>query len=438
VLPRDNSLTARIDGFLWSNKLAERNWAGRTGIRCAQIVYSIARKFADGGFSLQAMSLVYTTLLALVPLLAVSFSVLKAFGVHNQIEPLLHELLYPLGAQGEEITRRVVEFVDNIKIGVLGSVGIAMLFYTVVSMLSKIENAINGIWQVASPRSLARRFSDYLSLILVGPVLVFLALGSASSALDSEIVRWLASAEPLGVLLAWLRRLGPYLLLCLAFAFLYGFMPNTRVRLTTALIGGLFTGVLWFTSGRVFAGFVANSSNYSTIYAGFTGVVLFIIWLYVSWLIVLVGAQVSFYWQHPRFLDPRIRLATLNGRRREALALEIITLIGRSHQADDDRYWTLEALEARHRGLPSEALSELLDELLQRRLIIASNETPQIYLPARALGKISVAEVILAARDDEGAKTGIPAVDEVMGHLDKAIADALEGRTAEDLSSDRS
>jgi membrane protein len=225
-------------------------------------------------------------------------------------------------------------------------------------------------------------------------------------------------------------------MVCLAFAFLYGFMPNTRVRVSAALIGGLFAGLLWFTSGRIFAGFVANTSNYSAIYAGFAGVVLFIIWLYVSWLIVLVGAQVSFYWQHPRFLDPRSQSTRLDGGRREALALEIMALIGRAYHADDGPLWNLEALEARHRGLPSEAVSTLVADMLRRNLIVATDETPPCYLPARNPGKIPLVDVVLAARGDATGGTGIEAVDAVTERLDTAVADALSGRTVEDLVAD--
>ena len=109
--------------------------------------------------TLQAMSLVYTTLLSLVPLIAVSFSVLKGFGVHNQVEPMLSSVLAPLGDKGAEITSKIIEFVENTKAGVLGSLGLVLLFYTVVSLIQKIERSFNFTWRISKPRPFAQRFS---------------------------------------------------------------------------------------------------------------------------------------------------------------------------------------------------------------------------------------------------------------------------------------
>jgi membrane protein len=157
--------------------LGSLGWHKSLLVRTLRIVYATWKEFTDVQLSLRAMGLVYTTLLSLVPLLAVSFSVLKAFGVHNKIEPFLFSVLEPLGPKGAEITSRIIEFVNNIKVGILGSIGLAFLFYTVISLLQKIENAFNSIWKVSSSRSFARRFSDYTSVMLVGPLLVFAAMG---------------------------------------------------------------------------------------------------------------------------------------------------------------------------------------------------------------------------------------------------------------------
>jgi Virulence factor BrkB len=158
------------------------------------------------------MSLVFTTLLSIVPLLAVSFSVLKAFGVHNQLEPLLLNFLQPLGAQGRHITDQIIGFVDNIQVGVLGALGIALLFYTAISLIQKAENAFNYIWHVKGAGTLADQFSRYFSVIMIVPVLVFAALGVTASLTSTAIVRAIV-AIVIG-----------------AFTFVYFFIPNTRVR----------------------------------------------------------------------------------------------------------------------------------------------------------------------------------------------------------------
>ena len=167
-------------------------------VRTARLAIVLVRDVMTGTLTLRAMSLVYTTLLSMVPLLALSFSVLKAFGVHNRIEPVLQDLLAPLGAQGDQITRRLVEFIDHMNVGVLGSVGLALLIYTVVSLMEKIEESFNSIWHVTQLRSLGERYSRYLSVLLVGPILVFSAIGITAIALNSDIVQGVLAIGPLG------------------------------------------------------------------------------------------------------------------------------------------------------------------------------------------------------------------------------------------------
>ncbi len=259
-----------------------------------RVVFAVARDVLAGNLTLHAMSLVYTTLLSFVPLLALSFSVLKGFGVHNQVEPILLRLLEPLGEKGQEIAALVIGFVDNIKVGVLGAVGLALLFYTVVSLMQKIESAFNDTWRISETRPLARRFSDYLSVLLIGPVLIFSAVGITASLTSNALFESLTAVEPLGTLIEIAGGLTPFLLVGGAFTFIYIFMPNTRVRLRSALLGGFVAGILWVTAGWGFATFVANSGNYAAIYSAFATLILFLIWLYLNWLILLVGSSICF------------------------------------------------------------------------------------------------------------------------------------------------
>src|SRR5690554_4428770 len=144
------------------------------------------------------MSLVYTTLLSIVPLLALSFSVLKAMGVHQRMEPLLYQFFEPMGPQGMEVAERILGFVDNMRVGVLGSVGLALLVYTVISLVQKIERSFNTIWRVPEMRSMAQRFSNYLSVIMVGPLLMVSAIGVTAAIFSSEIAQTLIAIEPFG------------------------------------------------------------------------------------------------------------------------------------------------------------------------------------------------------------------------------------------------
>ncbi|NNF97230.1 MAG: YihY family inner membrane protein, partial [Halobacteria archaeon] len=260
-------------------------------ITALRIGHLIMRDISEGQITLRAMGLVYTTLLAMVPLIAVSFSVLKGFGVHNQVEPLLLGLLEPLGDKGVEITEKIIGFVDNINVTVLGSLGVALLFYTAVSLMQKIERAFNDTWRVTELRPFAQRFSDYLTVILIGPVLMFTALGVTASIGNIEMVKAAMQVEVIGASIQLAGRLLPYLLVVGAFTFVYVFVPNTRVSFRAALIGALVAGLMWQIMGWGFAAFVANSTKYTAIYAAFATMLILLIWLYVSWLILLTGGS---------------------------------------------------------------------------------------------------------------------------------------------------
>ena len=254
--------------------------------RFASITY---REYSAGQINFRAMSFVYTTLLSIVPFLAAAFSVLKGFGVHNMMEPMLLKAFAPLGESSGEIVRRIVVFVGNMKVGVLGTVGIAMLMYTSLSLIGKMEDAMNHIWRVKKPRTLARRFSDYMSVLLVGPILIVAAIGLTGGVKSATIVQWLLSIGPLGFAFYIAGMVLPYLTTCAAFTFTYIFMPNVKVRFGAAVAGGILAGIAWEISGWAFASFVAASAQYSAVYSGLAIIVLFMMWTYYSWLIYLIG-----------------------------------------------------------------------------------------------------------------------------------------------------
>ena len=271
--------------------------------RFLQIVAVVGRDLFGGMITLRAMSLVYTSLLAMVPLLAVSLSVLKGFGVHDQLEPALTRFLAPIGDQHIEISARIVGFVENMKIGVLGSVGLILLIYTSISLIQKIESAFNFTWRLKGSRSLMQRFSDYLSVIMVGPVLVFSAVGITASLGSNHIVAFLNQLPYMTDLLYLVGKILPYLLVIAAFTFIYKLVPNTRVKFRSALYGAVVAGALWETSGILFTSFIGGSSSYTAIYSGFAILLVFMIWLYLSWIILLVGSCISYYHQHPEQLQ---------------------------------------------------------------------------------------------------------------------------------------
>jgi membrane protein len=426
------SLKDRIESLVWTP-------ARDTGLlRLARTVLILGRDLAFGQLTLRAMGLVYTTLLSIVPLLALSFSVLKAFGVTNQIQPMLLNLLEPLGEKGGEIALRITRFIENMNVGVLGAVGLALLLYTSISLIQKIEESLNFIWHAPRTRPLGERFTRYLTVLMVGPILVFSALGATATLMSIELVQGLMAVDVLSQLAQALSRLVPYLLITAAFTFIYLFMPNTRVRLWPALVGGAVGGIAWQTAGWAFALFIATSNNYAAIYASFAILILFMIWLYLSWLVLLFGASVAFYVQHPEYLYLRGGEPRLSNRMRELLALAIMERVARRF-IHGEAAPSQEAL-TQHLRVPGHVLMVVLDELERKALVVATADEPCVYLPARSPARILLAEVLDAVRaaDEDGflSPSVVPtpaAVDGLVTQLQQAAASSLAGMSLHDL-----
>ncbi|MBE0621809.1 MAG: YihY/virulence factor BrkB family protein [Burkholderiales bacterium] len=432
-------LLSRFESVVWGvHEQPLPAWKAR-GLRIVRTALILGRDLAGGQLTLRAMSLVYTTLLSIVPLLALSFSVLKAFGVYNQIQPVLLNFLAPLGAKGEDITRKIVQFIENMNVGVLGAVGVGLLVYTAISLMQKIEESLNYIWHIGQPRRLGERFSRYLSVLMVGPILVFSALGITATVMNIETVRDLLAIGALGQMVQAISRLTPYLLVIAAFTFVYLFIPNTRVRFGPALIGGAIGGIVWQTAGWAFALFVASSNKYTAIYASLAILVMFMIWLYLSWLILLFGASVAFYAQHPEYLYARSGEPRLSNRMRERLALSVMSLVAGRFLAGARMPSPAEF--TRLLGVPMHALQTVLDALEQRQLVIQSTDDPPLYLPARDPSLISVTQVLdtvrAAGEERYFSPEGLPApqpVDAVLERMRQAVESSVGDMTLRELA----
>jgi membrane protein len=388
--------------YIWECELSSMpRWQAYL-VSALRIAYLILRDvFFDSQLTMQAMSLVYTTLLALVPLIAVSVSVLKGFGVYNQIEPLLLNILEPLGDRGVEIASTITQFVNKINSGVLGSLGLALLLYSVVSLIQKIAHAFNHSWRVSEERSWAQRFSNYLSVILIGPVLVFTALGLTASLANTTVYQKLVDIAVFSMLAHVVSYVLPFILVIIAFALIYIYIPNTRVKFLSAMVGATIAGVMWQVVGWLFTWFVATA-NYTQIYSAFATLFFFMIWLYVSWSILLMGASIAFYYQYP---EQRIRKSLnlqLSNRMKERLALTIMAQAARrfySHQSP------LRLVElSQQLNIAVDLLHPVVTILLNRDLLVRTDTDPQGYVPAQApetLSLLTIVDVVRQAEEDE-------------------------------------
>ena len=414
-----------------------RAWA----YRALGVLVVIVRDVAFGQLTLRAMSLVYTTLLSIVPLLALSFSVLKAFGVHNQIEPALARFLAPLGERGDEVTAQIIGFIGNMNVGVLGSVGLALLLYTAISLIQKIEISFNFIWHVPEPRSFGLRFSSYLSVLLVGPLLVFSALGITAAASSIGVVKDLLAIEPFGRIAVQVGKLAPYALIIGLFTFIYIYIPNTRVRWSAALGGALVGGIAWQSAGWAFASFVSQSASYTAIYSGFAILIFFMIWIYVSWLIVLIGASVSFYIQHGEYVVASPGEPALSARLRERLALLVMQQVAQRHTAGAPPP-SLQEL-ARQFAVPAYAVRQVLEVMRENGMLTPTRSEPAAWLPLRDISTISAWQILEAVRSD-GEKQAFGAeqlvlpdtIQRLVANQEEALAESMRSVSLRSLAGD--
>jgi len=258
-----------------------------------------------------------------VPLLAAAFSVMRGLGIHRDLEPVLRGFLAPLGPRSGELSASIIGFVDNVSGSTLAITGVVLLLYTAFAMAQKVESSFNFVWRVDRPRSFARRFGEYLTFMLLGPLIMSVVMGFTATLASTAAMSRLHEIGFIGGTLDAFSWFTPYAVIIASFTVLYLIIPNTRVRFKPALIGGVFAGILWAGGGSLFTSFIVSVSRYEAIYAGFAIVLVAMIWLYLSWVILLLGAQLAFYVQHPEYMPLGQRAPSASNATRERLALSL-------------------------------------------------------------------------------------------------------------------
>ena len=259
-----------------------------------QCLYCIVMQYQRANFKERAQALTYTTMLSLVPLMAITFSILAAFGVHNELEPLLRTGLAFLGEENAiDFASTLIGFVENTRGIILGGVGFVVLLYTAVNLMTTVESAFNRIWRVERGRSFRERMLSYIIVILVGPIFAFIAFSFLSSSIVIRVSGYVT--DPFVNFL--LGQAFTISIVTFVIWLAYLFITYRKVNLIPALIGAFFASNAWYFVGKLFTQFVVLSGKQSQIYSGFASVVLFIMWVYLSWIIILIGSQIAYYLQ---------------------------------------------------------------------------------------------------------------------------------------------
>lgn len=360
---------------------------------CGQIAWLLLRDIIEGRLNLYAMSLVYSTLIAIVPLLAFAVAGLKGLGIKGVLGPSLNRVLEPLGPAGHELSDKILLFVGNVQVGVLGIFGILLLAFTAISLLHKIEAGLNAAWQVSESRPALTRSMQYISLLIVGPVFLFAAFGLTATLTNKSVMDHLSI---IGAVLPVIGKLLPYLIAIAAFTLINLITPNTRVKFRAALAAGIAGGIVWQGAGQIFALLTARSTRLSAVYSSFAILILFLTWVYLSWLILLLGGRIGFYVQNPAWRRPHDDRRPLAPASAEATALDIM-LAAAERFADGKAPLSIGDCVGRI-GISGLRLEPVFDHLVAADLLFRVGGRG--YTLARSAEKITVAEVLDAARGE--------------------------------------
>jgi membrane protein len=428
--------------FKWFERVEDTLFTGSRGmappwgpvLRLVRYPAALLRDWLRGEISVRAMSLAYTTLLSVVPLLVFTFAILKSLGARGDLRFILEQFFAPLGGASDQLTENVLQFVRNMRGDLLGAIGLAFLVYTVVTTIQKVETSFNFLWRVDRPRSFLRRFTEYLAVMTVGPILLAVALGLLTSAERSPFAQWIDAIKPLAWTLSAVGKILPYVIVTIIFTFMYVFIPNTKVQFRAALIGGITSGIIWALVGKVFTAFIVYSSSWVAVYTGFAIVLTTLVWVYLSWLIMLIGAQFAFYLQFPQYLRHGQEAFELTGRDREQVALSIMYLIGRDYSSGKSP-WSARSLAA-ELDIPSIALAPLLHCLEENGLILVTEN--EQFVPGRDIDSIRLSEIFEVVRALHSGRLAVairsvgPAV-ALLNEVEASMEEPLKSRTLKDL-----
>ena len=432
--PIKSRLSRFFSTTLWD--LEPETFAGvrRHAVKYLQITALVMRDFRDDQCLLRASALTFTTILSLVPFFALTFAVLKGFGVQNKVEPMILE---QVAAGSQEIVDRIVTYINNTNMTSMGAIGLVTLIITVISVLGNIEESFNVIWGVKETRSIYRKFSDYLSVVITAPLLLLAAVSITTTMQSQTFVRWLVETSYLGDFLLFFFRLVPYLIIWMALVFLYIFIPNTRVRFKSALVGGVLAGTVWQLAQWGYIHFQVGVGKYNAIYGTLALLPVFMVWIYTSWLIVLFGVEVVYAHQNIRTFRRELHNPSFSHSQKELLCLAIMQNIATAFHFERNP-WSAEQL-AENLGIPVRVVRELLFFLVESGYIRATAGENPTYFPARELDRIAIADVLETLKN-HGDKCKITRMtkeemrlQKILTRLDTGMAASLKGMTLGDL-----
>lgn len=395
------TITQFFEKDIWKIPTKDRHPVFSFLVRQGRILFIAAKGFNKDKIQIRASALSFYTMLSIVPILAMIFGIAQGFGFDEGLSNFLKERL-----QGQqEVLTVLLGFVDrylgHINSGYIAGVGLVVLFWSVMKVLGNIESSFNNIWQIKKSRMLTRQFTDYVSLLIIAPVFLLIASSFNVSKLQS-ISNSIPFLHYLDSVLKVLVSILSYTLIWIVFTLIYIVVPNTRVRFVPALIAGIIAGTMFQLLQWGYVSFQSLLSGYGAIYGTFAALPLFMMWLEFSWLIVLLGAEISFAYQNAVHYEQEAEELKVSPKHRRVLVLLVAHKIIKQFTAGDAPQNASEI--AGQLGIPVRIVRDLLYELLNARIIIetVTHEVRDVaYQPALDPAKITISFVI-DALDKQG------------------------------------
>jgi len=408
----DAGILKYVNDRIWNVRLEDRNKYAAFLFKQLRIVLIVVRNYTRNKLQLQAAGLTFYTLLSVVPLVALIFAIAKGFGFEDALEKQLLSSF----AGHEEVAEQIFAFatntLENTQGGVLAGIGVVLLLWTVMRLLSNIEMAFNEIWHVVKGRSWIRKFTEYFSIMLLAPILIILS-GSLTVVVTTEIENLVAGfnvLQQIGPVIHFGLRMIPYVLIWLLFTFVYMVMPNTKVSFGSALVAGIIAGTSFQILEWAYINFQVGVSKYNAIYGSFAALPLFMVWANFSWLITLVGAEVAYANQYVSTIENEIDGEQLSNAQRHVLAQLIMRKVEHSFDHDGDPL-TLSELSDQL-NLPFGVTSKIVDLLVEAKVLTEverDDDSGMAYLPLHSLEKMSAVDIVSAI--DRAGHTPIPAIE---------------------------
>jgi membrane protein len=421
------SLKAKITEFIrvgiWRVRLKDISRTKYFFIKQLRILILATRGFAKDKCTLSASALTFYSILSIVPVVAMAFGIAKGFGFQKLLEK---ELLGKFQGQ-EEVMNRVVAFahslLENTKGHLIASFGILFLLWTVIKLLTQIEHSLNDIWEVKSPRTYGRKFSDYLSIMLISPIL-FILSSSVTVFITTQIAVITQKVALIGMfspVIFFMVKLIPYGLIWILFIFIYMIMPNTKVNFSSGLIAGIIAGTIYQIAQWAYITFQVGMARYNAIYGSFAALPLFLIWIQLSWLIVLFGAEISFAYQYVDTYDFEPDRRYISPAFKKLLSLQVSRLIISTFLKADP---PLSAISiSKILQIPIRLVEQILEELVEAGIVSdteVKKNKEMSYQPARDINAITI-NTVIEALDQKGVNNIPVAQTAELRHLSEAL-----------------